>query len=344
MVFRSIFKNWREFHFQDFQTYFAAQDRKPIWQQVREAGSLFWLYRHVPTQYLKSGLYQLNAHDDIHSHVPPRMIWRLQAGLNPPEARIFARDKQRFRVKMEEAGVPFVREVLIVDREGVIHDADGVVLDIDSAISRLQNGDFFVKPVDGIKGRNARLFGPHDDAEDFLTSARNVIVQPRIRQHGLLGKLYPHSVNTVRIDTLCDGENWTHNAAVLKLGQGGGIVDNRSAIGLVIGVDLETGALHPPARAKTPRGIATYYQHPDTGTTFSGVVLPHWKLLRETVMHAAKVMLPLKSLGWDVAITEDGVLLVEANDNWGVNILQSGYGGLANTSIGQMALRGRRCT
>lgn len=344
MSLRSVLRNWREFHAEDFRVYLAAQDRKPIWRQLREAGNLLRLYRHLPTQYIKSGLYQLNAHDDIRSHLPPRMIWTLQSKMNPAEARSLARDKQQFRRRMEAAGLPVVREVLTVDRNGVIRDPEGSLLDTGTAERLLQDGDFFVKPIDGIKGRDARLLRPGDEVATFLAGARNIIVQPRIRQHPLLDRLYPHSVNTVRIDTMLSEGAWIHNAAALKLGHGGSIVDNRSAIGLVVGVDLSTGALQPPARAKSPRGIVTYDRHPDTGEALAGTVLPHWQLLRDTVIRAAEAMLPLKSLGWDVAITADGVLLVEANDNWGVNILQSGCGGLADTPIGRMArgLRGLR--
>jgi hypothetical protein len=70
---------------------------------------------------------------------------------------------------------------------------------------------------------------------------------------------------------------------------------------------------------------------------FKNFVVPHWNLVRRTILKAAESMLPLQTLGWDVVITETGVVLLEANDSWGIYVLQSGWGGLADTPLGRMA-------
>nr|WP_245243159.1 sugar-transfer associated ATP-grasp domain-containing protein [Pararhodobacter sp. SW119] len=269
--------------------------------------------------------------------MPPRLIRYLQERLNPVEARILAKNKQLFRQRMEEAGLPVVREVLTLDHVGVIRDSAGAVLDAGAAAVLLQEGEFFAKPTDGTYGRGARVIRPGDDVPAFLAEARNTIVQPRIRQHPLLDRLYPHAVNTVRIDTMRDGARWISNAAVLKLGVDGSIVDNGSAGGLIVGVNIETGTLRPFGRQRMKFGDRLYTHHPTTGSAFEGLVLPHWDLLRETIRRAAEAALPLESLGWDVVITETGVILLEANDKWCANLFQAGWGGLGNTPVGQLA-------
>ena len=334
----SVLNKLREFHAEELRPWLGARDRKPLVRQLREASRLFWRYRYPPYQYFRAGLYLRSAPEGIDAYMPPRLIRYLQERLNPAEARRLAKDKQLFRQRMEDAGLPVVREVLVLDRDGVIRDAEGAVLTPEAAAALLQDDVFFAKPTDGTYGRGARVIRPGDDAAGFLAGARNTIVQPCIRQHPLLARLYPHSVNTVRIDTTRDGDRWVSNAAVLKLGVAGSVVDNGLAGGIVVGIDLESGRLHPVGRQRMQFGTEIYRHHPDTRIAFDEVVVPHWGLVRETVARAAEAMLPLQTLGWDVAITEAGVLLVEANDAWGVNIFQTGWGGLADTAVGRMAL------
>ncbi len=337
MGFGSVLNKLREIHAEEIRPYLAARDRKPLARQLREASGLFWRYRYPPYQYLKAGLYLKSAPEPIDAYMPPRLIRYLQERMNPADARPLAKDKQLFRQRMEAAGLPVLREVLTVDRDGVIRDAEGTILERDAAALLLQEGEFFAKPTDGTYGRGARVLRPGDDIAAFLAGARNTIVQPRIRQHPLLQRLYPHAVNTVRIDTTRIDGRWVNNAAVLKLGVGGSIVDNGSAGGLIVGIDLDSGKLRPSGRQRMKFGDRLYSHHPETRVAFDGQTLPHWTLLRETVARAAEAALPLESLGWDVVITETGVVLLEANDKWCANLFQAGWGGLGDTPVGKLS-------
>jgi hypothetical protein len=339
---RNLALKLREFLGNDIRPYLSANDRKPLTTQLREAAALYRRYRLPPYQYLRAGLYLRTAPASVDAYMPTRVLWALRESLNPPEARQIARDKMLFRKHMEAAGLPVLREALSIDQAGTIHDASEKILNRTEALRLLRNAEFFVKPVDGIWGAGTRLLLPGDDLDEFLKTARNVVVQPRLRQHALLQRLYPHAVNTVRIDSLRVDEGWVSNAAVLKFGIGGSIVDNGSAGGLTVGIDISTGALQPVGRQKPKFSTAVHRCHPDTGASFEGLVIPHWDLLRKTVFRAAEAMLPLKSLGWDVAITETGVILLEANDNWNIDLFQTGWGGLGDTPIGRMACELRR--
>ena len=337
MKFKAVLRNWRKFHQEDFERMLASPHRKPLLRQVVEATTMFWRYRYPPVQYLRYGLYLKTAPADWQDRLPYVFIRRLRNKLNPKEAEKFAEDKRLFRERIEAAGLPTVREVFTVDGDGTIRDPGGRVLAPEEAVTLIHEGEFFVKPIDGIQGKGTRLIRPGDDVMAFVSSARNVIVQPRIRQHPLLQKLSPHSVNTVRIDTLRVGDRWVNSAAVLKAGVGESIVDNGSAGGVFIGIDVESGKLQPVGRQKPKFSTEVYDRHPDTGVVFDGFIVPHWHLLRETVAQAAEAMLPLKTLGWDVAITEEGVLLLEANHNWDPDIFEDSWGGLAVTPVGRMA-------
>ena len=318
----------------------GGSDNKPLGTQISEMRALWRAYDYLPYQYFRTGLYQREALGAIEDFVPLRIIYDYAATLNPTAAQRPVWDKRLFRKRLEAAGLPVVHELLVIDAEGTIHDGADDEIDAAAALMRLREygRDVFVKPVDGTLGRGAFLQPVGDLDAGFFGRHRNVLVQPRIEQHPLLAALYPHAVNTVRIDTLLTEEGFVHNAAVLRIGMGGAVVDNGAAGGLIVGLDLETGRLRPRARQQPKFGTQWHAHHPDTGVALGTLTVPHWDLLRATVVRAAEAMRPLGSLGWDVAITTEGVVLIETNARWGVNIMQIGWGGLGRTEIGRRAL------
>jgi hypothetical protein len=59
-------------------------------------------------------------------------------------------------------------------------------------------------------------------------------------------------------------------------------------------------------------------KHPDSGVVFEGYKIPYYE---EAVALAKRCMdsfYGLKSVGWDVAITTDGPVIIEGNDDWGL--------------------------
>ena len=53
-----------------------------------------------------------------------------------------------------------------------------------------------------------------------------------------------------------------------------------------------------------------------------GLEIPHWNLVIDSVKEAAEMSDRIAYLGWDVAITEDGIEIVEANDGQGCTMWQ----------------------
>ncbi len=56
-------------------------------------------------------------------------------------------------------------------------------------------------------------------------------------------------------------------------------------------------------------------KHPVSGTKLEGYQLPNWEILKETVRRAVLVDPDAIFVGWDMAITEQGVDMVECNNN-----------------------------
>jgi hypothetical protein len=96
-------------------------------------------------------------------------------------------------------------------------------------------------------------------------------------------------------------------------------VDNLNAGGFAAPVGLEDGVIRLPAADKN--GLQ-YEIHPYTGKAIVGFQLPFWQESLDMARHAALKEPTVRYIGWDVAVTAAGPVLVEANTLPGHDILQ----------------------
>ena len=114
-------------------------------------------------------------------------------------------------------------------------------------------------------------------------------------------------------------------------------VDNHNAGGMILGVDLASGAFAPSAKAELGYGAQTVAAHPYSGAVFAGRSIPYWAELKALVARAAEAVAPLRMIGWDVAAAPDGPVLVEANHHFDVFLMQDFADGLRRTLVGRTA-------
>ena len=85
--------------------------------------------------------------------------------------------------------------------------------------------------------------------------------------------------------------------------------------GIVCRVAPETGTLTRAMNLWTDRDVAT---HPDTGRALIGFRVPFWRESVALASRAHALAFPrFTFLGWDVALTESGPVLLETNAGWG---------------------------
>lgn len=148
------------------------------------------------------------------------------------------------------------------------------------------------------------------------------IIQEVLRQHPFLAALNPSSVNTFRIVTFMDTEGNVHiHHSILRVGCGDNATDNWDKGGLSIRVDPSTGQLGKGVR-KAEFGGEWSASHPETGAPFEGLQIPEWNAILELCEHAARIFSGARSIGWDIALTVDGPVIVEANADWGLPSVQ----------------------
>lgn len=125
-----------------------------------------------------------------------------------------------------------------------------------------------------------------------------------------MASLHPKSLNTVRIPTIRYDDRVEIIHPFLRMGRGDAVVDNAGAGGIMGNVDVTTGVVYA---ASDELGRA-YTQHPDTGVELIGFVIPQWKEAVEQVKEMAMVLPSVRYVGWDMALTKSGWVMIEGND------------------------------
>lgn len=159
-----------------------------------------------------------------------------------------------------------------------------------------------------------------DDLLGLMKSQNFDLIETFVIQHDALMKIAPRGLNTVRIVTQLVGSDVKIIGTILRLSVYEN-VDNMRAGNIALPLDPETGIT-------TDSGVYADISkedvkiHPLTGLNLVGFQVPFWKECKEIAIKAALLTPENKSIGWDVAITNDGPLLIEGNHNWSHELWQ----------------------
>jgi amino acid transporter len=194
----------------------------------------------------------------------------------------------------------------------------------------------FYKPDSSYGGKGAHPFELTEDnmqqVYDELKSMPRGIVEEFVKQHHKMNEMSPTAVNTVRFATMysdidldAEGNHFKIAYAMLKMGGKTGCVDNLHGGGVGAAIDLETGKLCTDAVDENARHSFEY--HPVTGTKIKGFEIPYFKEACEMVKEITTEFNIHGYIAWDVAIAEDGPMLIEINGDPGATLLDLPYFG-----------------
>lgn len=238
----------------------------------------------------------------------------ISRAINPRawEAGCALRDKRRFQARCVAAGLPVPPPVAETGPGGVrVHALP-------------EAWPIVVKPAGEQGGAGVTLWAPEGAppaTEAALAAAlaarfgarRDWLAQARLVNHDALRPLALDALATARITTLLDeaGAPEIVTTALRFPGGPGTPVDNIKAGGLMAPIDPETGALGQGCRG---RGLGDFDLHPVTGARIAGLVLPDWAAAAALVRRAhAAAFADYALVGWDVALTPSGPVLIEGN-------------------------------
>lgn len=203
---------------------------------------------------------------------------------------------------------------------------------------------FVFKPVWGGEGRNVLVFvarvpgdpeafltlaGDQYDAEQLVaftqntdlpkrlgaTDPRSYLVEERVRPHPALAELVGPTLCCARLVTIIG----TILGAIYKLQPKPFGIDNMSFGAVASWVNPETGGAGCGAIACRPGYTSVI---PGTDREFVGYRLPHWAEVKDVALRAAAVIPWARAIGWDIAISDRGPVLIEGNAKWSPALLQ----------------------
>lgn len=201
--------------------------------------------------------------------------------------------------------------------------------------------DAFCKEVSGELGRGAFTLNNTDgqlsingewasiDKLKEMFGDSTYIIQERLSNHHIIKKIYPHALNTNRFTTFYNNDNVIFLGAVLRFGMGGKCVDNAGQGGFFVGID-KNGRLMDNGYFDVGKGrkhVVIKDMHPDTGEKFSGLEIPFWKELYSKTIELHRFFYGIPSMGWDIAVTDDGFFYTEAGEDWEIQFNQCAFGG-----------------
>ncbi len=184
---------------------------------------------------------------------------------------------------------------------------------------------FFAKQPESFGGLGVRkvyLEGKDiDKLYSELMKDKMYLAEDTITQHSEMNKLCEKSVNTIRMVTILSDNNKPHLIySLVRIGSGQKDVDNVTSGGMYTLLS-DTGEItHPCFCDKT---VSYYEKHPVSGFPFMGFKVPFFEEAKELCFDAAIVEKRIRYVGWDVAITPLGPVLVEGNSLPGYDMPQN---------------------
>lgn len=222
---------------------------------------------------------------------------------------------------------------------------------------------YFMKPLHGSYGRGACSVVGYEAGQDSLLLgngerwkvAEAVAGVIERRHHGYLFQdlVVPHpdlrevcgrSVSSARVVVLLEESGPRLFRAVWKVPTGGNMSDNfmhGETGNLLALVDVQSGRVDRVITGvgTTMREVAV---HPERGAALKGRTLPDWPAVRELCLSAASAFPGLKLQHWDVALGEQGPVILEINVEGSMDLHQlAGSRGVWDPELSQAFDRAR---
>jgi len=238
-------------------------------------------------------------------------------------------DKRRFDAACRRLGLKAVMNIAVLEADGSEIWA--------GTRNELPTMDLFIKRPDGICGQDAELWlhdpatgtwqaeGQRLDASALLAhlrvraADRGRMIQPRLVNHPDLQGFSRTALCTLRMVTWrLPGQASEFLQGCLRMPCGDTVVDNFTPGGVAAAITGD-GTLLAGSRRFVGDPVD---EHPDTGARIRGARIPYWEAACALVRTAHDRLELAGAIGWDVAITAAGPVLVEGNPVWGTDLMQ----------------------
>ena len=240
---------------------------------------------------------------------------------------LLLQDKFCFWSFMDRHGIPVVPILA--------HTVGGKLVKGEEAIPKLRSRErFFAKPVAANCGSRASIVvvkdgdftvdGEKISFDQLIEGGDDFIFQPVIENHADIKEINPSSLNTLRLVTCRrkDGTLELWGPGMMRIGRANATVDNFAKGGIGVGIDLSGRLKKYGYSHDWELNYGKTERHPDSKVLFEGRAVPFYAESVELALKAHALFPRLLTVGWDIAITPDGPMLVEGNHDWDIEMLQ----------------------
>ena len=263
------------------------------------------------------------------SYKEAEQYWKI---LNPNKYGVVARDKYITHLVLENENIPMPRLYAYYN-----YEAGGSFEYVFEQLSKNNVHECVIKPAaDSAHGSGVfvckainynesdclieKTNGEKISLKQLLEDNRYcpLLFEEKINQTQQISAINSSSVNTVRFMTaLYPNRDVKVIATFLKIGRKGSDVDNAGGGGNIdCGINIESGQCFNTIQFNSFKDIVHITHHPDTGTLIDSIVIDNWSEVVEKVKNYQTKIPYLKTLGWDIALTNQGPVVIEINNWW----------------------------
>ena len=190
-------------------------------------------------------------------------------------------------------------------------------------------GAKWTRDGEGYRDKDGRWLAAAKLADEL--SQQDCLLQPFVENHPEIARVSNGALAAVRFVT---GMNVEERAEFVTAQIGLPHGARTTSVAAILGsVDAATGRI---SRVAMPDNTPVTH-HPDTGVAIPGLLLPFWQESVALVLRAHETAFPrFVTLGWDVALTPHGPVLLETNSGWGAMFHQMLDGPLGDTAFSRI--------
>ncbi|EAQ26693.1 sugar-transfer associated ATP-grasp domain-containing protein [Roseovarius sp. 217] len=329
----------------DLLIYAARKSGRSVFQIQREFNRMAKSHSRLNmVEYVRNGLYRYDDHTDAEraAYISNDLHWPITHACNNQLWAGAAEDKAVAGTLMALGGVAVPNTLAVIDRSGRLYPGLTKISTPEAmrnlVLANLDNG-LFGKIVNGMVSFGAFRIETADAThlsctghapmtyESFLNDfigTNAYLLQSTLTNHSDLSD-YASALATVRMVNMVSDDGVYCPLAIIKLPQGANIADAFWRPGnIACEVDVATGKILTVAQRDGPE-VTFHQDHPHT-PGLMGRTLPHWDKLIAINARAAQIFAPIRYQSTDIAITEDGPVVVELNYGGGFDLPQYASG------------------
>lgn len=179
----------------------------------------------------------------------------------------------------------------------------------------LKHDKVILKPLNGGQGDGIFVVTKEDYNTINFNSYKDYLMEEVLVQNELMAILNPTSVNTIRVLTF----KGHIIECALRIGGSEAVVDNLHSNGVCAHLDKNSGIIDGLC---INNDMEQFLFHPISNIVLVGFQVPNWKKIIRTVQEAASKISDVSYIGWDVAVLQDGVAIIEGNHDPGHDVVQ----------------------